>query len=307
VEFTGELSGAFSAPAESGGFPRAYVTRRSATSDRWFHALESLFGGTLPENGWVTTRAERPSMYSGNLESLDDPSTLNRWLQGIVERAANPIGFPHILAPQVPTTSKTFFRVGVVATLVSLLLCGTMAWTMTSQASSMRSEIDRLKKPAEDKKRLDKNIKELEGQIDELRLQSDEVLAKRDRLRLLMDRGNRFSVLLRSLAGTAESNVVVDSITPVRNGVALKGRTIRNEAVSQLVQRLEPEIAGMGWAVRPPTVTGANQTKSGGPWTFEIQLVDQQPTVATPESDRDDPTATQAAQSHSVAGYQGAN
>ncbi|MEL7338098.1 MAG: hypothetical protein AAFN70_18030, partial [Planctomycetota bacterium] len=147
VEFTGELAGAFSAPAESGGFPRAYVTRRSATSDRWFQALESLFGGTLPENGWVTTRAERPSMYSGNLESLDDPSTLNRWLQGIVERAANPIGFPHILAPQVPTTSKTFFRVGVVATLVSLLLCGTMAWTMTSQASSMRSEIDRLKKP----------------------------------------------------------------------------------------------------------------------------------------------------------------
>jgi hypothetical protein len=94
-----------------------------------------------------------------------------------------------------------------------------------------------------------------------------------------MDQGDRFAVLLKSLADQANPNLVVDAITPKSNGMTLSGSSIRSDAVTQLVQKLEPILAPVGWSVRPASAKGSNQTAAGGPWTFTIQLVDQQPIV----------------------------
>jgi len=281
VEFTPELAGAFSAPADSGGFPRAYVTKRSSTSDRWYDALTTLFGGELPPTGWQTTPADRPPLYAGSLESLSDEPVLERWVQGIVTRAANPEGFPHVLAPQIPTSDKILFRIGTAAALVITLACGTLAWTMNAHTSDMRIQIDRLAAPRAEKKRLDKVLKELKVEVEELRTEAKETTAKWDNLRLLMNQGNRFAVLLKSLADQANPNLVVDAITPKSNGMTLSGCSIRSDAVTQLAQKLEPILAPVGWSVRPASAKGSNHTTAGGPWTFTIELVDQQPTAPT--------------------------
>ncbi len=281
VEFTPDLAGAFAAPAESGGFPRAYVTQRSVTSDRWYEALSTMFGGELPSHGWQTTPEDRPPLYVGELETLSDETVLERWVQGIVSRAANPTGFPHVAAPQIPTSDKTLFRVGAAAALLTALVCGALAWTMHSRTSEMRDQVAQMKQPAASKKQLDKTIRDLKKKLDELRVKSDEAVAKRDNLRLLMDQGDRFAVLLQSLADQTEFSLVFDAITPEPQGIMLSGRAIRSDAVTQMVQRLEPTVAEVGWAVRPPSVEGQNLTTAGGPWNFEIQLIDQPPQTPT--------------------------
>jgi len=279
VEFTPELAGAFAAPSESGGFPRAYVTQRSLTSDRWFEALGTMFGGQLPDKGWQTTPDDRPPSYTGSLESLTDEPVLERWINGTVARMANPAGFPHIPAPQAKASSKTVAGIGAVAALIAALVCGTLGWTMNSRVSSMRAEITRLAEPAAEKKRLDNVIKDTKSKIEELTVQADEAVSKRDNLRLLVDESDRFAVLLQTLANHAQSSLVLDSIKSGSKGITLSGRAIRSDAATLLIQQLEPVVARVGWAVRPPSVTGLNQTTTGGPWSFTIELTEQNPEV----------------------------
>lgn len=292
VEFTPDLAGAFAAPAESGGFPRAYVTQRSSTSDRWYDALGTLFGGELPPIGWQSTPADRPPQYTGSLQSLSDEQVLQQWVQGIVRRATNPTGFPHVPAPQIPTSNKTFFSIGVAATLLMALLCGAIAWTTWSRTQDMEKQIAQLKEPQAEKKRLDEEIKGLEETLEKLRGQAGNARAKQDNLRLLMDQSDRFSVLLKSLADEAGSNLVVDAITPESKGITLTGRAIRSDAVTQLVQRLESTAARVGWYIRPPSVTGSNRTVGGGPWRFTMELIDRRPTP--PPADSQPETAVTA-------------
>ncbi len=305
VEFTPELAGAFAAPPESGGFPRAYVTRRSTTSDRWYEALRTLFGGELPDNGWQTTPADRPPLYTGSLESLSDEAVLQRWVQGLITRTANPAGFPHVPAPQVPTSDKTLIRIGAAAALVTAIVCGTLAWMMHSDASAMRARTAQLEGPRAEKERLNKVIKELNEELEELGTQADEATSKRDNLRLLIDEGDRFSVLLQSLAGQAEPDLVVDGITTKPSGMTLSGRSLLSGSVPKLVQRLEPALAPVGWSVRPASVTGSNLTTAGGPWIFTIELVDHRPTVPTANSQGEAAIASLQNPSHATADQEG--
>ncbi|MEM7560776.1 MAG: hypothetical protein AAF394_16765, partial [Planctomycetota bacterium] len=243
----------------------------------------TLFGGELPPIGWQSTPEDRPAAYTGSLESLSDDQVLQRWVQGIVTRAANPTGFPHVPAPQVPTSTKTLFRIGVAATLLMGLACGGLAWSMYSRTSEMKEQIAKLKEPQAEKKQLDEQIKGLNEALGKLRVEAKDAKAKQDNLRLLTDQSDRFSVLLQSLADQAGTNLVVDSIRPDGKGMILAGRTIRSDAVTQLVQRLETTAAQVGWYIRPPSVTGSNRTVGGGPWTFTIELIDSRPTA--PEID----------------------
>ncbi|MEL7499749.1 MAG: hypothetical protein AAFN77_19255 [Planctomycetota bacterium] len=277
VEFTPEMAGAFAAPAESGGFPRAYVTQRSKTSDRWFEALGTMFGGELPTSGWQMTPDDQPPAYTGSLESLSDETILHRWVQGLATRVANPAGFPHVAAPQASASNKTLFFVGATAAMITLLLSGSLVWSMNSRLSEMKAAIARAEEPTAEKKSLDKAIKELNKSFEILRLEVDEARAKSDNLRVLVDSGDRFAVLLESLAQYSDSNMVIDSVSPKPYGLLLSGRAIRNNAVTQSVQRLEQPLAAVGWSIRPPSVSGTNQTEAGGPWTFEIYLIDQRP------------------------------
>lgn len=275
VEFTAELAGAFAAPAESGGLPRAYVTRRSATSDRWYEALETLFGGVLPEIGWQGTPEDRPDLFTGSLEALSDESSLKRWIEGVVERTTKPTGFPYIAAPQTQTSSRVIAGVGGVVALLTFLLCGAFAWTLNSEVSSMRSKIAEWSVPAIEKQSLDKLVEETNARLEELKGQEPIEAAKREKLRLLLDQRDRFAILLEAVASQSESNLVLDSMMPASSGVVLSGRAIRRDSITGLVQRLEPLVATVGWAVRPASVTGANQTTAGGPWTFTIELAEQ--------------------------------
>ena len=277
VEFTSEMAGAFAAPAESGALPRAYVTQRSSTSDRWYEALGTLFGGNLPQMGWQTTPDDRPPAYTGSLESLSDELVLERWINGIITRTANPSGFPHIAAPQAQTSSKTLAAVGAFAAVVTALLCASLAWTMNSRITAMRAEIEQMAGPIAEKKRLDTAIKDIKSKIDELDLQAKEATAKRDNLRLLVDQSDRFSVLLQTLGNHSESDIVLDAIKSGSEGIILSGRAIRSDAVTMLIQHLEPVVSQVGWAVRPPSVTGSNQTTTGGPWSFTMELTERTP------------------------------
>jgi Tfp pilus assembly protein PilN len=236
-----------------------------------------MFGGKMPEKGWQTTPADRPPAYTGTLESLSDDLVLERWINGLVSRSATPSGFPHIPAPQTQTSSKTVASVGAAAALVAGLICGTLVWNMQARVSSMRAEIERLAGPADEKKRLDESIKETKSEMEELALEAEEATSKRDNLRLLVDQSNRFAVLLQALADEAESSIVLDSITSNPDGINLSGRAIRNEAATVLIRQLEPVLTQVGWAVRPPSVTGLNQTTAGGPWSFTIELTEQKP------------------------------
>lgn len=279
VEFTAELAGAFAAPAESGGFPRAYITRRSTTSDRWYDAMGTLFGGQLPEMGWQNRPEDRPARYIGSLESLSDDLVFERWVNGLVMRIAEPTGFPHVGPPSTPASSKTLTTIGVTAALIVALVCGSLIWTMKSSVTTMQAEIDRLAVPEAAKKRLDDEVESLTRELEKLTAEVAEAISKRDSMRLLVDRSDRFSVLLQAIANQSESNIVLDSITSDPRGIMLSGRAIRNDAVASLVQRLEPVVAGVGWSVRPPSVSGANQTTAGGPWSFKIELTEEIPST----------------------------
>jgi Tfp pilus assembly protein PilN len=277
VEFTSVLAGAFAAPAESGALPRAYVTRRSPTSDRWYEALGTLFGGKMPDMGWQTTPDARPPAYTGSLESLSDELVLERWISGVIARSANPSGFPCIAAPQAPTSAKTVAGIGVAAAMITALTCGTLTWIMSSRLSSMRAETARLEEPAAEKKRLNAGIKKTKSEIDELVVEAKEATTKQQNLRLLVDQSDRFAILLQALADQCLPSIVLDEISPGSKGITLSGRAIQNDAVTSLAQQLEPIAIQVGWSVRPPSVTGLNQTTAGGPWSFTIELVEQIP------------------------------
>ncbi len=292
IEFTPEMAGAFAAPSDTDKLPRGYVTQRSSASNRWFEVLETMFGGELPANGWQSSAADQPTLYAGTLESLDDEQVRLRWVRGLAKRVTNEGGFPYLAAPQIPTSTKAIATVGAVAALVVASICGAFAVTMKSRVSELQMQIAKLEGPTAEKKGLDKQIKELQEQVNELSVTAEQSRFRRDNLRVLVDQGDRFSVLLRALADRAESNLVVDAITPTKQGMTLSGREIRTDAVTQMVQQVEPKLAEVGWAVRPPSVTGSNQTKAGGPWVFEVELIDQRPKVPTVDAPHDTPVAS---------------
>ena len=104
-------------------------------------------------------------------------------------------------------------------------------------------------------------------------------------------------MLLQSLAEQSDANLVFDGITSDGDGIMLSGRAIRSDAVTQMIQRLEPEAAEIGWGVRPPSIKGTNRTVAGGPWTFTVQLIDQQPRTI-PDSDNETMTTSLATSSN---------
>ena len=84
-------------------------------------------------------------------------------------------------------------------------------------------------------------------------------------------------MLLRALGNQPDSSLVLDSITPGAMGATLSGRAMRSDAATLLTQHLEPVVAQVGWAVHPPSSTGSDQLRTGGPWNFTIELTDQSP------------------------------
>lgn len=299
VEFTSDLAGAFAAPAESGSLPRAYVTRRSTTSDRWYDALGTLFGGKLPEIGWQTTPDDKPPAYTGQLESFSDEPVLERWLEGVAERTSKPEGFPHILAPQAQTSSRTLALFGAALAMITVLICGTLVWTLSSRISSMQAQIDKESEPVAKKKQLDETIKKIKTGLEELVVKADEATLKRGNLRLLIDQSDRFSVLLSALHSQTDTHLVLDKISPNIDGIELSGRAIRSDAATTLVQRLEPLVARVGWMIRPPSVSGSNKTTGGGPWDYTIQLSemeqieDQDPEIVLTSAQKQPTTTSQ--------------
>lgn len=281
IEFSETLAGAFALGGD--GLPRASISTRSKTSDRWYQALEVNFGSELPEEGWLMPGAKPPSAYSGALQSLEVEETLQRWITSVASRLTRPDTLP-VVAPIVPEASaQTLTRVGAAAVFLVAAACGShYAWSKWTE-SSIEQQIAKLKEPAEEQRKLNEDLTKLNTQITELESELDEVEVQQAELALITARSDRFSALLEYIAAGRDENLVVDEISVNTTGLQLAGRAIRSDAATNLAMHLTPRVAEIGWKVEAPSMQGSNKLVNGGPWAFTINLVDTVPQVQADE------------------------
>jgi hypothetical protein len=276
IEFRRKVAGAFSvSPAGvAGGFPRAAIAARSTTSDRWYRALETNYGGELPASGWLVAGAEPAAGYGGTLETLDSDDTVRQWIGGALERLAGPAAVPAVEPPVPPVSTRTLGRVGTAAALLTAVGCGAHFASVSWTKASVQQQIQAIKQPAEEKKRMDDQLRQVNEQVAGLRTELATLQTQQSDLAALTARGDRFAELLRLVAAAQDENLVLDQIAAETSGLRLIGRTIDSEAAVKLAMRLTPQVDLLGWRVKAPELEGENKMLNGGPWSFRIDLVD---------------------------------
>jgi hypothetical protein len=84
----------------------------------------------------------------------------------------------------------------------------------------------------------------------------------------------RFAVLLGELSAYDSEDLVIDEIRTLPGAVIVNGVSLSASASNALASAMELRLQDLGWRVDPPRKTALALAAGGGPWAFEIQLVD---------------------------------
>ena len=92
--------------------------------------------------------------------------------------------------------------------------------------------------------------------------------------RLLNGLQHRPAQLLEALAKGRPENLLVESISVDKDEVKINGISLNATSPNELANTLEKQLSSLGWSVIAPTKKNLELFVDGGPWDFELKLLD---------------------------------
>jgi hypothetical protein len=155
------------------------------------------------------------------------------------------------------------------------------------QTTRLERRLTELAIPAADKKRYDSElVKLLEEQS---KLEADSLTATTELKRVqffLQHQTDRSPKLLQMLIDLRSPEMVIQQLTPDKNGLVVGGISLNGEATQALANKLRSLTTPLGWKVAGVRQEGEQKMTSGGPWNFQVTLQDIGPFDAPPAVER---------------------
>lgn len=85
---------------------------------------------------------------------------------------------------------------------------------------------------------------------------------------------HRPAQLLEAIAKGRPNNLLLEEIVVDKDAIRIKGLSLDSTSANELVSFLEKQLSSLGWSVSAPSKTNIAAFAEGGPWEFEIALVD---------------------------------
>jgi Tfp pilus assembly protein PilN len=133
-------------------------------------------------------------------------------------------------------------------------------------------------------------LQQTETSINSMQRSLSDTLAKRANLRAKIDKVKedsqvlpqlikslqlRPAALLETLSQGRPENLLVETISVDQDEVIITGIALDATSANELSNYLEKQLSVLGWSVIAPAIKNLEIFAAGGPWDFEIRLLDQ--------------------------------
>ena len=232
----------------------------------------SNIGIQLLSGGW-------PGNDETQLE-LSDPrwSLIRSWFEQVA------CEFERGLAPAVIVRKRARASAGnrlllKTALAVAAIGCCWLHWSwLQNQQTAAVLEYEQVKQPGLDKQLHDRITKSVQEKRQQLVEESSLAQEQLRRVSSLVEiQSDRLVKLLDLTVRCHTDDLRVDRIRPNELGLVISGISLNSESPQDFANKMRPETEVLGWKVNPATLTGQRKMTSGGPWNFEIQLQDTEP------------------------------
>jgi hypothetical protein len=250
---------------------------RVAAAQAWRTEAGVATVDTLDGSG-RRTRDDLPAL------NLSDEEVLRRWLAAW-NRAlrARTIEAPVVTASARPMTQRQQGMVAAVLGLVVLGACyGHNEWVKNG-IEAANTEQTALEAPGKEVASLKQQASTIEKDLTKVREEEAKLKIEVTQAEAMFDsHRRRLPELLRRLSADPNSSRdwVLQKISGSGRELTLAGTTMHPEHISRLASELSVDLESLGWGVEPPKQDARNLVESGGPWAFELKLVDRKHTQA---------------------------
>ncbi|MGR9014979.1 MAG: hypothetical protein ACU83U_15190, partial [Gammaproteobacteria bacterium] len=158
---------------------------------------------------------------------------------------------------------------------VALLICVSHLIWHLHQASYFTNEFTALQKIETSMTSMRKSMNADRDKRDKLKAKIDKLKGDTETLpRLINGLQHRPAQLLKALAKGRPENLLVESIAVDKDEVKISGVSLDAVSANELSSYLEKQLLALGWSVIAPTKKNMELFVDGGPWEFEIKLLD---------------------------------
>lgn len=158
---------------------------------------------------------------------------------------------------------------------VALLICVSHLIWHLHQASYFTGEFAALQKIETSMASMRKSMSTARDKRDKLKVKIDKLKGDTETLpRLISGLQHRPAQLLEALAKGRPENLLVESIAVDKDEVKISGISLDAVSANELSSFLEKQLLALGWSVIAPTKKNMELFVDGGPWEFEIKLLD---------------------------------
>jgi Tfp pilus assembly protein PilN len=158
---------------------------------------------------------------------------------------------------------------------VALLICaGHLSWHLY-QTKHFAAEFAALQKVETSITAQRTKLSTEQDKRDKLKAKIDKLKGDSEILpRLIKGLQHRPARLLESLARGRPENLLVESIAVDKDEVKISGISLDATSANELSNYLEKPLSALGWSIIAPTKKNMELFVDGGPWEFEIKLLD---------------------------------
>lgn len=159
--------------------------------------------------------------------------------------------------------------------LAALLICAAHSSWHLYQAKHFTAEFTALQKVESSITALRTTLTAEQDKRDKLKAKIDKLKGDSETLpRLIKALQHRPAQLLDALARGRPEKLLVESIAVDKDEVKIKGISLDAISANELSNYLEKQLSALGWSVIAPTKNNMELFVDGGPWEFEIKLLD---------------------------------
>lgn len=243
---------------------------RAAQSDA---ALAESLATELRETGGAAS--------DGPWASQTDDETLSAWLTSCAAVLAQKSSRVPLIKPasRPMTNRQRGLMTAALAALVIVACYAHYAW-LDAQQQAAQTQLDARAKGTKSAAATKKQVTAAQKEVTELaaRVATLERAAVQREATRAAHRA-RWSRLLALLSAHAPADLVVQRIEGDGFNVTISGVSLRPELSNTLASALGRELAALGWRVQPAKKQAMSLSADGGPWSFELRLVDAPVTV----------------------------
>lgn len=201
----------------------------------------------------------------------DEPVTV--WLTAWAATLAETTPAVPVLRYQSSINTDLLFMAGGGG--VAVLICvAHLMWNLY-QTNDYNNKVIELKKVETSLTALNKTLAadeekktQLSEKIAKLNIQADSLP------NLIEGLQHRPAQLLAALAKGRPDNLLLEAIVVDKDSIHLKGVSLDSTSANELVSFLDKNVSTLGWSVASPSKTNMGVFTEGGPWEFEITLLD---------------------------------